>query len=338
MMQIARRSVLLAAPFLGIGAAQAQARTCRFTLDWTLSGSSAFALAARQQGYFTQEGIDIRISRGFGSGRVPVDLAAGTYDVGFGDFNSMAKFVAENPASGLVAVLMVFDGLPLVAVSKQGGGIATPKDLEGKRIAAPEGDAGRQIFPVFAAAAGFDARTVNWISVSPELREPMLVRGQADAITGFISSATISLKGLGMPLDQQVIMRYRDFGVPLYSNAVMTTRRYAEANPDILRGVVRAIARGTRFMVANPAAAVAAVKEAEPLVDTALETERAQLVVNEMIMTDHVRAHGLSAVDPARMTRSLEILERVYAFPRRPALTEVYTDAYLPAATDRAMA
>lgn len=336
-MMFRRRTALLAAPFLGLRHAQAQARTVRFTLDWALGGSSAFALAARQQGFFTQEGIDIRLTRGFGSGRVPVDLAAGTYDVGFGDFNSMAKFAAENPASGLVAVLMVFDGLPLVAVAKQGGGIATPKDLVGKRIAAPEGDAGRQIFPVFAEAAGFDARSVNWISVSPELREPMLVRGQADAITGFISSATISLKGLGLPLEQQVIMRYRDFGVPLYSNAVMTTRRYAEANPEVLRGVVRAIARGTRLMVANPAAATAAVKEAEPLVDLALETERAQLVVNEMIMTDHVRAHGLSAVDPARMNRSLDILERVYAFPRRPSMAEVYSDAFLPAASDRAM-
>ncbi|MBX9596088.1 MAG: ABC transporter substrate-binding protein [Roseomonas sp.] len=73
-----------------------------------------------------------------------------------------------------------------------------PKDLEGRRLAAPEGDAGRQIFPVFAEAAGFDASRVNWISVSPELREPMLVRGQADAITGLVSSAVISLEGLGV--------------------------------------------------------------------------------------------------------------------------------------------
>jgi NitT/TauT family transport system substrate-binding protein len=91
-------------------------------------------------------------------------------------------------------------------------------------------------------------------------------------------------------------------------------------------------------MVADPAAATASVKEAEPLVDLALETERAQVVVNEMIMTDHVRRNGLSAVDRGRMAQSIEILERVQRFPRRPSVEELYTEDFLPAAADRAIA
>ncbi|MBU8547114.1 MULTISPECIES: ABC transporter substrate-binding protein [Roseomonadaceae] len=314
--------------------ARAQGRTCRFSLDWAISGSTAFAQVAERGGYFREEGVDIRLSRGFGSGRVPIDVGGGAYDMGFGDFSSMAKFAAENPSVGMMCVLMVFDGLPLVAVSRADGPIRTPKDLEGKRIAAPEGDAGRQIFPVFAEAAGFDAAKVQWISVTPPLREPMLIRGQADAITGFVSSTVISLKGLGMPEAQQRIMRYRDYGVPLYSNCVMTTRTYAEANPAVVRGVVRAIARGVQSMVADPAASAVAVKATEPLVDQALEEERARLVNAELIMTDHVKQHGLSAMDPARLARSLDILEKVYAFPRRPSAEELYTSAYLPGAAD----
>lgn len=319
------------------GIARAQARACRFTLDWALGGTSAWAVVAQKNGYFAEEGVQVRVSRGFGSGRVPVDIAGGAYDMGFGDFNAMAKFASENPESGMMAVLMLFDGLPMVCISKADGPIRVPKDLEGKRIAAPEGDSGRQIFPVFAEAAGFDAKTVQWISVSPELREPMLVRGQTDAITGFITSASISLKGLGLALPQQNIMRYSQFGVPLYSNAVMTTRRFAEANPDVVRGVVRSLIRGMRSTVQQPDAAVAAVKEVEPLVDVALETERARLLIEELVMTDHVRRHGISSVDPKRMADSLTILERVYGFTRRPGV-DLYTDAYLPPAAQRAMA
>ena len=339
---ITRRSTLVTGLAAGLTLpalrARAQGRSTRFTLDWAYSGSSAFAIAAHRLGYFREEGIDVRMTRGFGSGRVPVDIAGGAYDIGFGDVSSMTRFAAENPSIGLVCVIMTFDGLPLVCVSRAGGPIREPKDLEGKRLAAPEGDAGRQIFPVFAEAAGFDAGKVNWISVSPELREPMLVRGQADAITGFVSSTVISLQGLGVTRAQQNIMRYRDYGVPLYSNGVITTRRYAEANPDIVRGVVRGISRGVQLMVRDPVAATVPVKEAEPLVDLALETERARLVVDEMIMTEHAKRNGLSAVDPARLARSIEVLEKVYRFPRRPTPAEVYTDAYLPPGADRAVA
>jgi NitT/TauT family transport system substrate-binding protein len=80
------------------------------------------------------------------------------------------------------------------------------------------------------------------------------------------------------------------------------------------------------------------VKEVEPLVDLPLETERAHLVVNEMVTTGHVRRHGLSTVTRDRMATSIGILEKVYAFPRRPTPEELYTDAYLPAAQDRAVA
>ncbi|WP_439549914.1 ABC transporter substrate-binding protein [Falsiroseomonas sp.] len=339
---ITRRATLIAGLGAGLSLpalhARAQMRSTRFTLDWAFSGASAFAIAAHRLGYFREEGIDARVNRGFGSGRVPVDIAGGAYDIGFGDFSSMARFAAENPSIGMICVMMTFDGLPLVCVSRAGGPIREPKDLEGRRLAAPEGDAGRQIFPVFAEAAGFDASKVNWISVSPELREPMLVRGQADAITGFVSSAVISLEGLGVARAQQNIMRYRDFGVPLYSNGVITTRRYAEANPDIVRGIVRGISRGVQLMVRDPAAAATTVKEAEPLSDLALETARSRIVVDEMIMTDHVKANGLSAVVPARLEAGLGILERVYRFPRRPSAAELYTDAYLPARADRLVA
>lgn len=149
-----RRTLIIAA---GIGTLaapatlRAQPRSLRFSLDWALGGSSAFAIAADRLGYFREEGIEARISRGFGSGRVPVDIGGGAYEMGFGDFSSMAKFAAENPQVGMVCVLMVFDGLPLVAVARGDGPIRTPKDLEGRHLAAPEGDAGRQMFLPAAA-------------------------------------------------------------------------------------------------------------------------------------------------------------------------------------------
>lgn len=101
---------------------------------------------------------------------------------------------------------------------------------------------------------------------------------------------------------------------------------------------MRAITRGVRLMVADPAAATQAVKEAEPPVDLVVETDRARLVVAEMIMTEHVRRHGLSAVERGRMAQSVEILARVQRFSRQPSPEELYSDAFLPSEAERAIA
>ena len=141
---------------------RAAPRVCRFSLDWAFSASSGFVLGAVREGYFRDENIDLRVSRGMGSSKVPIDIAAGAYDLGFGDFNSMVQFVADRPQTDIICVLMVYDGLPLAVTSLSDGKIHKPADCEGCVLAAPENDAGRQLFPVFAEFAGFDAAKVKW--------------------------------------------------------------------------------------------------------------------------------------------------------------------------------
>ncbi|HWT10330.1 MAG TPA: ABC transporter substrate-binding protein, partial [Roseomonas sp.] len=62
---------LLAAPRL----AEAQATRVRMTLDWAFQSPNAFALVAREKGYFRAAGLDVTVDRGQGSGGVPVALA-----------------------------------------------------------------------------------------------------------------------------------------------------------------------------------------------------------------------------------------------------------------------
>jgi hypothetical protein len=56
------------------------------------------------------------------------------------------------------------------------------------------------------------------------------------------------------------------------------------------------------------------------------------------VIGDSIQCPGPSAVVPARMAQGIEILVRVQSFPRRPTVQELYTDAYLPVAADRAKA
>jgi NitT/TauT family transport system substrate-binding protein len=335
-----RRSLLAGAAGLGAAAALgapaiAQAPTrVRVMMDWAWQGPQAFALVALYKGYFREEGVDIQLERGFGSGRVPVELAGGNYQMGFADINPMIRFLAERPQTGVMGVGMIYHASALVAVVRADGPIRTPKDFEGRTLAAPEVDAGRQLFPAFARANGIDASKVTFQTVAPELREPMLAQRRVDGITGFITSTQPTLVTLGMPLEQQRTFRYRDHGTPFYSSTIQTTRAFAQANPNAVKGVVRALFRGTRDAVQNPAEAIDFLKRHEALTDVPVELGRWQLCIRELIDTPEVRSGGLGNMDMPRLQRTIEMVEESYNLPKRLQASDVYSADFLPRRED----
>lgn len=313
------------------GHAGAQAPTpVRMMMDWAWQGPQAPFLLAAKKGYYAAEGVAITLDRGFGSLRTPTEIAQGTYQMGFADLPTAIQFMHRNPDAGIVCVGVIFDQSPLCAVTDANGSIRTPKDLEGKRIAAPEADGGRQMFPAFAKATGINTASINWLTVQPALREPMLARGEADAITGFLTSAIMSLEAVNFPAARQRIFRYRDFGLPFYSGAILTSKRFAEQNPNAVRGAVKASLRGFVDAARTPDEAITALRERESLTDVAIERRRLGIALEELIVTPVTRANGLSFVDPARMQRNIDIVKETFSLPGNLTTADVWDGRFLP--------
>ena len=57
----------------------------RFQTDWIPSGEHAMYYGGWQKGIFAEEGIDITITRGYGSGDTVTKLAGGAFDFGVAD-------------------------------------------------------------------------------------------------------------------------------------------------------------------------------------------------------------------------------------------------------------
>jgi NitT/TauT family transport system substrate-binding protein len=215
-----RHLLTLAGAALAAPAVQAQSglQDVRFSLDWALAGPQAAFLLALEKGYFREAGLNVTMDRGFGSGDVPLKIASGAYDVGVADINPTIRLRLERPEFDVFTPFIIYDATALAIMTLRRENIRRPADLVGKTIAAPESDAGRQLFPAFARAAGFDPGGVRWLTVTPQLREPMLMQGRANAIAGFITSGIQSLKGLGAAEADIVTMMFNEVGADFYAH------------------------------------------------------------------------------------------------------------------------
>jgi NitT/TauT family transport system substrate-binding protein len=310
----------------------------RFTLDWAFQGPQAAFLLALDRGYFREAGLNVTMDRGFGSGDVPVKISSGAYDVGVADLNPTIRMRLERPEVDLFTPFIVYDATALAVMTLRRENIRTPKDLEGKLIASPESDAGRQLFPAFAKAAGINAASVRWQSVTPQLREPMLAQGRANAITGFITSGIFSLRGLGVAEQDIVTMRFSDVGADFYATSLITTRRWAQANPRAVTGLIRGLIRAQYDSLADTQGAIVNMRRREPLTDVALETERLRMSLEQLTFTPHVRQNGFGQVDTARLQRSIDAVREAFNVSRPMAASDIYDPSFLPPASELKLA
>jgi NitT/TauT family transport system substrate-binding protein len=324
-------TLALAALLLAPLAAAAQ-EPVRMILNWRLEGPNAPFFLAEDRGFFRAEGLAVRLDPGEGSSAPIGRIAAGTYDAGFGDINTLIEFTARQPERRVVTAMVLYTRPPMAVVSLARANIQRPQDLMGRRVGAPQNDTGFRLFPAFATLAGIDAGRVNFQAVAPTLRETLLVRGDVEAVTGFDSTVWFALKGLGVRREDVRFMYYGDHGVDVLSNSILVSTEMAERRPQVVQALTRAIARGWVEAIRDPRAAVAHIARREPLIDPALETERLQWVIDNQIMTPEARANGIGHVDPARLDRAIEIVTQGFQLPRRPAAAEILDPRFLPAA------
>jgi NitT/TauT family transport system substrate-binding protein len=307
----------------------------KFALDWALQGNHAVFSMALDKGHFTREGLAVSMDRGFGSGDTVTKVASGAYDIGYADLNTVIPFNA-NPANTnkITGVLLVMDQ-SLAAVILRKGTVANPKGLEGKKLAAPEADAGRMLFPAFARAQGIDGSKIVWQTVTPQLRETLLVQKQVDGVTGFISTSVFNIKMAGVPTSDLMVYRYNEYGVDLLGSALIVSQSFAEKNPETVRKFVRASIAGIRDALADPKAGMAQLKQRDPLFNEAIELERFEMVRDLTMLTDNVKRNGLSAVPADRLAKSVETVAQAYNLGGKVNPQDVYTDKFLPPAAGR---
>ena len=323
----------LAVPFALATPAAAQTKL-KLVLNWKYHGPQGMFFLADDRGYYKAEGLEVTLDQGNGSGAAVPLVANGTYDVGFGDINALIELAAKKPEDAPIAVYVMFNQPPFTVAVKADSPIKSPKDFEGKTLGGAANDGALKLFPALCKLTKIDCTKVKMTNMQPNLREQMLMQGQVDGVFGYVNTIRFSAKLMGVEDKQLRYINYGDYGMDLYSNAIIVSKKLVKEKPEVVRGLVRAINKGVLDTLKDPDASVAAVAKREALIKVPVERERLQATLQDEMNHPEIAKIGLGNVDPVRLKRSIDILVDANALPRTPTVDEIFTGAFLPPAAD----
>ncbi|AVO45154.1 ABC transporter substrate-binding protein [Phreatobacter cathodiphilus] len=309
----------------------------RFILNTFVSGPQAWFFVADDRGYFAAEGLEVTFVPGDTLANAVPKVASGAFDLGYGDLNAVITLAAEAPGAAPPAVFIMHNASPYTIAVAAEGPVRTPGDLAGRHLLSHADDAAWKMFDTFAAAANVDPATV---SVTPDGRHhrellPLILAGTTDGLFGFVNTLASAAIEAGLDPTAFRHFEWRTIVPDLCGAAVIASPAFIAAHPDAVRGFVRAVNRALADVVADPEAAIGAVRRRDPGIDVKANLARLTgTLALEMAHPDGA-TYGIGAVDPARLDRAIDLVARVKGLTRRPATSAIFDARFLPAADDR---
>ena len=264
--KLSRRALLLGAAGSAMGVLPAffsvdaiAADKINLTLPWIPEGEVAFMYSARKQGFWAKRGLDVSITRGFGSAEAAKNVGLKRYEYGQADIGAMIK--ASSAGLPLMSIAMVNQRSPVCILSLKGSGITKPKDLEGKRLGGASAGAANNLWPAFARANGVDASKVRMVSLQPGLNIQALMNKDVDAVATVYQSSAPYLMADNVPYE---IMFFAANGLDIYSLTFITPSDRLKSDRKQVGAFVEGAMEGLKFSYLNPEKSVDDLIEAVP--------------------------------------------------------------------------
>jgi NitT/TauT family transport system substrate-binding protein len=270
-------------------------------------GRDAYAYVAKDKGYFKDAGFDVDIKPGGGTFDNLQKVVAGNAQFTPLDLTGLllAAGAKANPVTGFTSVAGIQQRTMAAIISLQGNGITTPKDLEGKTLADSPSSVVRNLFPTYAKLANIDSTKVTWQNGTPQTLIPTLASGKVAGIGQFVvGKPTVE----GIAKKQAVVLPYSDVMQDLYGNVLVTSTKYAQANPDKVKKFTAALLHGLQDSINNPAEAGQTLAKDAPGATTA-QAAAAELTLMGPFVKSAASGVPVGALDSKRIARSIALLE-----------------------------
>jgi NitT/TauT family transport system substrate-binding protein len=330
-------ALLLTAALLwpaGGGSQQKPLRPYTLILDFVPTGEYVPHYTALEKGYYRDEGLDVKILRGQGSGDTVKRIAAGQGEVGIADISALIAARANTDVA-VKAIALWYRRPPHGVFVRGDSPIKTSKELEGKKLAISPGNSHQILWPVFEKLSGLKPGSVTWVTMDAASMPPALIRSAVDAVPFFVvHEARIRKIAKQQNADIRVLAAWADLGFDVASTSLVAREETIAKDPEGLKAFLRATLRGAdyAFRQKHFDEGVGYVVKSHPEVDPEGAVGAAQVGARFVYASEVTSGKmAVGQFDPAQLEKTRDLYTQYLELKRKVGLEEIYTNDLLPA-------
>ena len=299
-------------------------REVTFTQSWIPNGGSAWIYTAAAKGYFKKRGLDVKISRGFGSVASAQAIGQGKFDFGISSAPTATLQTVKGIELAYLACCSYSSAMGIVFLKSSG--IKTPKDLEGKKCGSVVASGEYPFLPVFAKNAGFDWSKVQTVQVDNKIRTGVMIQKQVDFISCFASAVVPDVITKGYDVGTFL---YDNYDMPFYGYMLITQPSLYAKEKMLCEDVTEATMEGIKYHMLNHEEAAEIFFKAVP--EAAMTAGKRKQFTVETDLYTHVQTKpeitetGLGSVDMAKYQKMVDMVMKNLGKPgdKAPDLSKI---------------
>jgi len=221
----------------------------KVTIAISATTESVLAEVAQMQGFFKQEGLEVLIRKHPYGRPCLEDMLAGNADF---------ATVAETPVMFAVMKGEKISVLATIEASRRGNalvarrdrGIATFKDIKGKRVGVTMGTVSDFFLDAILTMNGVSRKEITPVDLKAEKMPQALADGEIDGASTFNPYTIRAQQKLG-----DNAATFQDENLYTWTFNLVARQEFIRANPEKVRRVLRALVRAEEFVGRDPATA-----------------------------------------------------------------------------------
>ena len=217
--------VLMAAVLAATMAADvgAQAKTpATVLLNFYTYGEHAGLAYGVVKNIYAEEGIDLVIKEGAGSGATVNAIIGDSARFGYADASAMARATTKGAPLKMIANYVQTSPFSIIYFADKN--VKGPKDLVGKKVSFTAGDSLHQAWPALLKVNGIERGQIQEVLLAAAAKQTAVLTGTVDAMGGYYTTQAGAIEREAKR--KTAWFRYADYGVNALTQGLFVNSKY----------------------------------------------------------------------------------------------------------------